>query len=156
MFERRPLERKGVFRFREVCQPSARRAMMGRNKEWLEGWTLTHAHITSWLITIVLFFLAVSMERQGAGKAKIVQMVLRLFYILTIVTGLLLLHSIASISALYWLKALAGLWVIGAMEMVLAAVKKGKSAAARWTQWVIALVVTLFLGLLLPLGFDLF
>lgn len=40
--------------------------------------------------------------------------------------------------------------------MVLAAVKKGKSAAAGWTQWVIALVVTLFLGLLLPLGFDLF
>ncbi len=110
---------------------------------------LTHAHITSWLITIVLFFLAVSMERQGAGKAKIVQMVLRLFYILTIATGGLLLHSIASISALYWLKALAGLWVIGAMEMVLAAVKKGKSAAAGWTQWVIALVVTLFLGLLL-------
>lgn len=70
--------------------------------------------------------------------------------------GGLLLHSIASISALYWLKALAGLWVIGAMEMVLAAVKKGKSAAAGWTQWVIALVVTLFLGLLLPLGFDLF
>ncbi|KAA5569817.1 DUF1516 family protein, partial [Pseudomonas aeruginosa] len=33
---------------------------------------MTHAHITSWLITIVLFFLAVSMERQGAGKAKIV------------------------------------------------------------------------------------
>lgn len=117
---------------------------------------LTHAHITSWLITIVLFVLAVSMERQGAGKAKIVQMVLRLFYILTIATGGLLLHSIASISALYWLKALAGLWVIGAMEMVLAAVKKGKSAAAGWTQWVIALVVTLFLGLLLPLGFDLF
>lgn len=48
---------------------------------------LTHAHITSWLITIVLFVLAVSMERQGAGKAKIVQMVLRLFYILTIATG---------------------------------------------------------------------
>ncbi|QHN50836.1 DUF1516 family protein [Geobacillus stearothermophilus] len=117
---------------------------------------MTHAHITSWLITIVLFFLAVSMERQGAGKAKIVQMVLRLFYILTIATGGLLLHSIASISVLYWLKALAGLWVIGAMEMVLAAVKKGKSAAAGWTQWVIALVVTLFLGLLLPLGFDLF
>ncbi|EPR28529.1 hypothetical protein I656_01822 [Geobacillus sp. WSUCF1] len=90
------------------------------------------------------------------GQSKIVQMVLRLFYILTIVTGLLLLHSIASISALYWLKALAGLWVIGAMEMVLAAEKKGKSAAARWTQWVIALAVTLFLGLLLPLGFDLF
>jgi len=122
----------------------------------LEGYTLTHAHITSWFIMIILFLIAVSMQRSGAAKANIIKMVLRLFYIITIITGLLLLHSIASISGLYWLKALAGLWVIGAMEMVLVAGKKGKSMAAGWTQWVIALVVTLFLGLLLPLGFDLF
>jgi len=117
---------------------------------------LTHAHITSWLVMIILFFIAVSMQRSGAAKANIVQMILRLFYIMTIATGLLLLHSIATISGLYWLKALAGLWVISAMEMVLMAEKKGKSAVAGWTQWVIALVVTLFLGLLLPLGFDVF
>ncbi|MGP3560528.1 YisL family protein [Geobacillus sp. BK01] len=117
---------------------------------------MTHAHITSWLIMIILFLIAVSMQRSGAAKAAIVQMVLRLFYIITIMTGLLLLHGIASISGLYLLKALAGLWVIGAMEMVLAAVKKGKRAAAGWTQWIIALIVTLFLGLSLPLGFDWF
>ncbi|MBB6283459.1 YisL family protein [Geobacillus subterraneus] len=117
---------------------------------------MTHAHITSWLVMILLFFITVSMQRSGAAKANIVQMILRLFYIITIITGLLLLHSIATISGLYLLKALAGLWVIGAMEMVLMAGKKGKSAAAGWTQWVIALVVTLFLGLLLPLGFDVF
>lgn len=124
--------------------------------ETLEGWTLTHAHITSWLITIVLFLIAVSMARRGAGKAKVVQMVLRLFYLITLATGLMLLHGITTISPLYWLKALAGLWVIGAMEMVLAAEKKGKRTAAGWTQWIVALVVTLFLGLMLPLGFDLF
>lgn len=92
--------------------------------ETLEGWTLTHAHITSWLITIVLFLIAVSMARRGAGKAKVVQMVLRLFYLITLATGLMLLHGITTISPLYWLKALAGLWVIGAMEMVLAAEKR--------------------------------
>ncbi|GCD83835.1 YisL family protein [Parageobacillus thermoglucosidasius] len=117
---------------------------------------MTHAHITSWLITIVLFFVAVSLLRSGSSKAKIVQMVLRLFYILTIITGLLLLHSIASISILYIVKTIAGLWLIGAMEMVLISMKKEKSAKAAWIQWIIAFALALFLGLLLPLGFDVF
>lgn len=92
---------------------------------------MTHAHITSWLITIVLFFVAVSLLRSGSSKAKIVQMVLRLFYILTIITGLLLLHSIASISILYIVKTIAGLWLIGAMEMVLISMKKKKAQKLR-------------------------
>ncbi|KYD15576.1 hypothetical protein B4168_3036 [Anoxybacillus flavithermus] len=117
---------------------------------------MTHAHITSWLITIVLFFVAVSLLRSGSSKAKIVQMVLRLFYILTIITGLLLLHSIASISILYIVKTIAGLWLIGAMEMVLISMKKEKSAKAAWIQWIIAFALALFLGLSLPLGFDVF
>jgi hypothetical protein len=117
---------------------------------------MTHAHITSWLIAIILFLITVSLQRSGSSKAKMVQMVLRLFYILTIITGVLLLHSIASISILYVIKALAGLWVIGAMEMVLAAMKKGKSGTAAWVQWGVALVLAIFLGLMLPLGIDLF
>jgi Protein of unknown function (DUF1516) len=117
---------------------------------------MTHAHITSWLIMIILFLITVSLQRSGSSKAKMVQMVLRLFYIITIITGVLLLHSLASISILYVLKTLAGLWVIGAMEMVLAAMKKGKSTAVAWGQWVVAFVLVLFLGLMLPLGFDLF
>jgi hypothetical protein len=129
--------------------------MMEMNvRKWRDD--MTHAHITSWLIAIILFLITVSLRRSGSSKAKMAQMVLRLFYILTIITGVLLLHSIASISILYMIKALAGLWVIGAMEMVLAAMKKGKSTAAAWVQWGVALAVALFLGLMLPLGIDLF
>jgi hypothetical protein len=129
--------------------------MMEMNmRKWRE--LMTHAHITSWLIAIILFLITVSLQRSGSSKAKMVKMVLRLFYILTIITGVLLLHSIASISILYVIKALAGLWVIGAMEMVLAAMKKGKSSTVAWVQWVVALVLAIFLGLMLPLGIDLF
>jgi hypothetical protein len=129
--------------------------MMKMNvRKWRE--LMTHAHITSWLIAIILFLITVSLQRSGSSKAKMVKMVLRLFYILTIITGVLLLHSIASISILYVIKALAGLWVIGAMEMVLAAMKKGKSSTVAWVQWVVALVLAIFLGLMLPLGIDLF
>jgi hypothetical protein len=120
------------------------------------GNDMTHAHITSWLITIILFFIAVSLQRSGASKAKIVQMALRLFYIFTIITGVLLLHSIASISILYIIKAIVGLWLIGAMEMVLSGMKKGKNTNVAWIQWIVAFVLVLFLGLMLPLGFDLF
>jgi Protein of unknown function (DUF1516) len=117
---------------------------------------MTHAHITSWFIAIILFFIAVSSQRSGSSKARIMQMVLRLFYIFTVITGVLLLHSISSISTLYIIKTIVGLWLIGAMEMVLSGMKKGKSTKAAWIQWIVALVLVLFLGLTLPLGFDLF
>jgi hypothetical protein len=117
---------------------------------------MTHAHITSWFITIILFLIVVSLQRSGSSKVRIMQMALRLFYIFTIVTGVLLLHSISSISILYIIKTIVGLWVIGAMEMVLVGMKKGKSTKAAWIQWVVALVLVLFLGLTLPLGFDIF
>jgi hypothetical protein len=120
------------------------------------GLHMTHAHITAWVVALILFFVTVSLQRGNSPKARMMQMILRLFYLIIIGTGALLLHSIASISPLYIVKALAGVWVIGAMEMILVRAAKGKSTNMFWIQFVIAFIVVLYLGLKLPLGFYLF
>ncbi|WP_147533198.1 YisL family protein [Bacillus marasmi] len=114
---------------------------------------MVHAHITAWLLAIILFFVAVSLQKSGNEKgAKIVKMILRVFYILIFLTG----GMLVTMWSMHLLKAAVGIWVIGGMEMVLAKLSKQEKATGAWTQFVIALVVVLYLGLSLPIGFDFF
>lgn len=114
---------------------------------------MTHAHITSWAIAIILFVITLALvNKDGKEKAaKITQMVLRVFFILVLLTGLDLFFRY------YWeltgnlfaesiVKSLAGIWVIASMEMIVGKVKKGKSAFSGWLQFVIALILVLALG----------
>jgi hypothetical protein len=115
------------------------------------GLCMTHAHITAWVVALILFFVTVSMQRSNSPKARMMQMILRLFYLIIIGTGALLLHSIASIPPLYIVKVIVGVWVIGAMEMILVRAAKGKNTNMFWIQFVIAFIVVLYLGFKLPL-----
>ena len=114
----------------------------------------THLHITTWVIAILLFLAAAFMNPESKGR-KIVHMVLRLFYILVIITGLALFIEWSSSDAMqYGLKFLFGLLTIGMMEMVLVRGKKGKSVTLFWVLFAVFLVVTMFYGFKLPIGFD--
>ncbi|KEK24853.1 YisL family protein [Bacillus gaemokensis] len=120
----------------------------------------THLHITAWALGLILFFVAYSMYTAGR-KGKGIHMGLRLVYIIIIVTGFLLYQSImktatGNIHMWYGLKMLVGVWVIAAMEMILVKTSKNKKTGAFWGQFIIALIVVLYLGLRLPIGFDLF
>lgn len=120
---------------------------------------MTHAHITAWALGIILFFVAFAMYRNGNSKAKMVHMTVRLLYIIIIITGFLLYQGImktatSDMHMWYGIKMLVGIWVIGAMEMVLIRTNKGKSTNAGWIQFVIAVLVVLYLGLRLPIGFS--
>ncbi|RDI47810.1 YisL family protein [Falsibacillus pallidus] len=117
----------------------------------------THAHITTWAIAIILFIVALSLHKSGNLKGfKIVQMILRVFYILIIITGILLypFGNESANHALYGIKVLAGLLVISMFEMILIKISKGKNAGSFWVIFVIALALVLYLGLRLPLGFH--
>ncbi|MBM7586481.1 ABC-type transport system involved in cytochrome c biogenesis permease subunit [Bacillus pakistanensis] len=116
----------------------------------------THAHITTWAIALILFFVALGLHNSGKEKArKIVHMTLRLFYLLIILTGALLFWKHQGINpALYGIKALAGIWIIAMFEMILVRTSKGEKTGAFWVQFIIALLVLLYLGLRLPLGFH--
>ncbi|WP_456271850.1 YisL family protein [Bacillus sp. AK031] len=114
----------------------------------------THAHITTWVIGVILFFAAVYLHNSGKKKAmKIVHMTLRLFYLLIILTGVLLFWKHQGVFPMqYGLKLLGGLWVIAMFEMILVRMNKGKSTGLFWAQLIIALIVTIYLGVWLPLG----
>ena len=117
---------------------------------------MIHAHMTAWFLALVLFFVALGLHKSGKEKgAKIVQMVLRLFYVLILLTGFWLLFSI-NISLMYVLKAAVGLWVIAMLEMILIRTKKNEKASVLWIQFIVAVLLVLYLGFSLPLGTDLF
>ena len=117
---------------------------------------MTHAHITTWVVALILFVVAIALQAKGHGKTKMVHMMLRLFYVLIIATGTWILHTMSSFPALYIVKVVVGLWVIGAMEMILVRTAKGKNTNVLWLQLIVAFVVVLYLGFRLPFGFSFF
>lgn len=114
---------------------------------------MTHAHITTWVVAIILFFVANTLLKSGKEKpSKIVHMVLRLFYILIIVTGVMIASNI-QLNGEYIGKMILGIVTIGMMEMVLIKSKKGQPTKVFWIVFIIALILTILLGLRLPYGF---
>ncbi|WLV25529.1 DUF1516 family protein [Aciduricibacillus chroicocephali] len=123
----------------------------------------THLHITAWALAIILLIITIALYRKGNMKGgKIAHMILRLDYLLILYSGgslltYLLTHNFSaygsSLVPEVIVKALAGLWVIVAMELIAVKTGKGKSAKGPWIQLVIALIITLILGFgRLPLG----
>lgn len=116
----------------------------------------THLHITAWALGIILFFAAVFLFQSGKAKPfKIVHMITRVFYILILASGLqLFLVGYKLSTGEYYGKLLIGLVILVLMEMILVRMKKGKALKGLWIGFVIALVLVIFLGLRLPLGFH--
>ncbi|WP_203332404.1 YisL family protein [Planococcus beigongshangi] len=114
----------------------------------------THLHITTWVIAILLFLAAAFMNPESKGR-KISHMVLRLFYILIIITGLALFIEWSSADPMqYGIKFLFGILTIGMMEMVLVRSKKQKPVTLFWILFAVFLLVTMFFGFKLPIGFN--
>ncbi|TFB22048.1 DUF1516 family protein [Filobacillus milosensis] len=112
----------------------------------------THFHITTWVIGIILFLVVLSLIKKSNQKAaKITHMVLRLFYVLILVSGALLyfnnyINAGGSLFAEAIIKSVSGVWLIAAMEMILVKVKKSKSTFAGWLQFVIMIILVISLG----------
>ncbi|MBO8156236.1 MAG: YisL family protein [Bacillaceae bacterium] len=123
---------------------------------------MTHLHITSWVLALLLFAVVLVLSNQGKEKpAKILQMILRLDYLLILYSGGdLFANYLGTGGAVFGeviVKTLAGLWLIASMEMIPMKMSRGASATGWWIQWGIALVLVLALGFgRLPLGVQLF
>ena len=113
----------------------------------------THLHIATWVIAIVLFLVAAL-----ASNSKAIHMVLRLFYILIIITGGALFSKTMSygMGMEYGIKFLLGILTIGMMEMVLVRKTKDKPTTLFWILFAVFLFATLFYGFKLPMGTKLF
>ncbi|MCZ2259011.1 YisL family protein [Sporosarcina sp. G11-34] len=116
----------------------------------------THLHIFTWVVGVILFLVAAVMASGSKGQ-KIVHMTARLFYVLILLSGLLLFIRYMSMDgALYGVKFLLGFATIGMMEMVLVRSNKGKSVSVLWILFFVFLFATMFLGFKLPIGIDWF
>lgn len=117
----------------------------------------THLHITTWVIGIILFFVAASLTKGSKGQ-KITHMILRLFYVFIILTGVALFIDGMKLDMgmLYGFKFLGGILVIGMMEMILVRMKKQKPTTMFWILLLVFLFITMFLGFFqLPMGENL-
>ena len=115
---------------------------------------MIHMHITTWVVAIILFFVASSLLKSGKEKpAKIVHMVLRLFYIFVLVSGFMIVSGLYQIDGEYIGKIILGIVTIGMMEMVLVKSKKGKPTRVFWILFFVAFILTVLLGLRLPIRF---
>ncbi|MGN7407770.1 YisL family protein [Sporosarcina sp. SAFN-010] len=116
----------------------------------------THLHIFSWVVGIIMFLIAATQPLDSKGR-KITKMVLRVFYILIIITGVALFIRYMNMNAaLYGVKFVFGIVTIGMMEMVLARQSKSKPTQLFWILFVVSLLITMFLGFKLPIGLDFF
>ncbi|WP_257349223.1 YisL family protein [Pseudalkalibacillus decolorationis] len=111
---------------------------------------MIHAHVSSWAVAIILFFVSYFLLRAGKAKGqKITHMILRLFYVLIVITGGMMFVNYLQIGFVeipLFIKAILGIWVIAAMEMVLERGKKGASTTGSWIQFVLALILVLIFG----------
>jgi hypothetical protein len=116
---------------------------------------MLHSHVSSWAIGLILFFVSYFLLRAGKLKGqKITHMILRLFYILILVTGATIVIIVFAQSGFYgpyMLKAAIGLWVIAVMELILVKKKKGELKSHYWLQLALSLALVFFYGyLVLP------
>jgi hypothetical protein len=126
--------------------------MIMKNYRYRRKNSMIHAHMTSWFLALILFFVALGLHKSGKEKGfKVLKMILRVLYILIIVTGLGLIFSLATISFMYILKLLVGLWVIAMFEIILGKTAKKEKTTVLWVLFIIALGLVLYLGFSLPL-----
>ncbi|SDN59970.1 DUF1516 family protein [Alkalicoccus daliensis] len=111
-----------------------------------------HSHSLFWLVAVILFVLITTFYRSGKAKpAKIMHMVLRLFYILLLITGVSMV-----IMNFYWATAVKGalaIWLIYTMELIATRMGKGTLTGAAktnfWIQFALALLAVLVFGFVL-------
>lgn len=109
-----------------------------------------HSHVSSWSIALILFLSAFLLESTGRKKiSKILQNVLRVFYILILITGIALL-VLLKFPLAFVIKAFLAIWLIYSMEMILVRQSKGllegRSKAMLWLQFFVSLVLVLLIG----------
>ncbi|MBB5174374.1 YisL family protein [Texcoconibacillus texcoconensis] len=110
---------------------------------------ILHSHALFWLLAVILFVVTVILiKKQKEKPAKIVQMTLRLMYVLTLATGGWLLLQYTTSNTI--LKGILAVWLIYVMEMITTRSKNGTLTgnlkSFYWIQFAIALIVVLYFG----------
>lgn len=111
-------------------------------------------HITAWALGIILTVIVATMYGSGKMKpGKILHMILRLVYLLIIGSGIGLFMDYTNYPTSLFIKLIAGLWAVVAMEMITVGGSKKKAVGMWWVQLIIAIAIAIYLGFgVLPMG----
>lgn len=104
------------------------------------------SHTGSWAILVVLFLVSLLLFKLGKAKGgRIVQMVVRLFYIIMLVSGIGMLIGY-DFPTIYIVKGILAIGLIGAMEAVLGRAKRKEAIAIPLIVVVVLVVVVALMG----------
>lgn len=107
---------------------------------------LYHSHAGSWFITILLFAISYAMFKKGSMKPqKITHMILRVFFIIMILSGIGLVVAL-QYPVEFVLKGVLAIILIGLMEMILVRSVKGKETKGFWIPLAGVLPLVLLIG----------
>ncbi|MVP00202.1 MULTISPECIES: DUF1516 family protein [Paenibacillus] len=102
------------------------------------------SHAGSWAFIVILFIVSAIFYRQ-----KITPMILRLFYLIMVVSGVGMLIGY-SFPAKYVVKGIIAIVVIGLMEMILGRMKRGQgresSTKILFAVWAVLIITVIMMG----------
>lgn len=109
---------------------------------------LSHLHITAWALAFILLIVVTVFYKSGKNKpGKILHMILRLDYLLLLYTGGALFADYASkTGAELYVKMIAGILAIVAMELILVRTNKRKPTGVWWATFIVAAAIAIVLG----------
>ncbi|MCI2226345.1 YisL family protein [Staphylococcus lugdunensis] len=120
---------------------------------------MLHVHILSWVLAIIMFivtYLNYSKTQGGTPTAKPLHMVLRVVILLTLISGFwIIIKEFASGGGnhiLLTLKMVCGIAVVALMEVTIIKRKKHESTQGLFWTTIALIVITIILGIILPLG----
>lgn len=117
---------------------------------------MLHLHIVSWVALLILFFASYEnfSDRLGPSKYfKPLTMLARVFMLLALISGCVIFFNVMNADPMmYGIKFLLGLITMGLIEMTIARKKKKKSSRNFFIMTIVAALITIGLGIHLPLG----
>lgn len=114
---------------------------------------MAHLHITGWVLAIILLFVVTSLYKKKTDGGKVPHMILRLMYLIILFSGIMLFFQYDTKPGELFVKVIAGLWAIVAMEMISVRTNKQQPTTSWWIQFVIVVAIAIILGFgRLPLG----
>lgn len=103
-------------------------------------------HTGSWAFLVILFLVSFFLYKANKNKAgKIVQMILRLFYLIMLVSGVGVLMGYGY-PLIYIIKGILAILTIGFMEMALGKAKRNDKTVVPLTLAVIIVVIVILMG----------
>lgn len=103
-------------------------------------------HVTSWSITLILFIITLILTRAGSPKAqKIFHMILRLFLVITLLTGIGLLVTYG-FHGIYLIKGALGIILLIFLEMVVTKTRDREPVTIWWIVLIIDVILVAWIG----------